>query len=51
MEKKLRKNWILGFLGFMSLIAIPQYNINGWIGLSWGLWVVWFIYFIPIKKN
>jgi len=48
MKKKLRKNWMLGFLGFASLIAIPQYSVAGWVGLSW---VFWFIYFIPVLNN
>jgi len=51
MKKKLRTNWMLGFLGCLSLIAIPQYAVAGWIGLSWILWVVWFIYFIPIRGD
>ncbi len=50
MNKKFRKNWMLGFLGLMSFMAIPQYSVSGWMGLSWALWVVWFIYFIPIKQ-
>jgi len=43
----MRKDWFLGFLGFLA--------IRGFIGLiygDWGeaLWIGWFFHFIPKKS-
>ena len=49
--RKLRPHWPLGFLGLLSFLAIPQYKLIGWMGLSWVLWSVWFLYFLPVKNS
>jgi len=52
MQKKvLRKNWVLGFLGFLSIRAIPAILLGDWINAFWIVWITWFIYFIPVKKT
>jgi hypothetical protein len=47
----LRKNWMLGFLGFFAILGIPELLTRDWVGALWLIWVVWFIHFIPIKKK
>ena len=50
MNKKLRKNWALGFLGFLSSRAIPAVLVGDWMNAYWILLAIWFIYFIPVKE-
>jgi hypothetical protein len=48
----MRKEWPLGFLGFLSLIGVPKLMNGGdWLDGLWLLWVIWFVYFIPVKKS
>jgi len=52
MKKKLRKDWMLGFLGFMSFTGFRYFLTGGeWLNLILFSWVIWFVYFIPIKSE
>jgi hypothetical protein len=42
----MRKNWMLGFLGFLFLLGVPGLLHHEWTGV-WLVWAVWFMYFIP----
>jgi len=46
----MRKNWPLGFLGFVFLLGIPGILTHDQLGMIWFAWVAWFVYFIPEKK-
>jgi hypothetical protein len=50
MRNKIRENWMLGFLGLLSIRAIPAIVVGDWMNASWILWAIWFIYFIPVKR-
>jgi hypothetical protein len=50
MKKKLRKDWMFGFLGFLGILGIPEVLTRNWFGTLWLLGFIWFIYFIPVKK-
>ena len=50
-NKKMRKNWQLGFFGFLAFFAIPGVLRGELIWLTWLVWVVWFTYLIPIKEG
>lgn len=50
--KKLRKDWPLGFLGFMSIYGIMNVvEGKSWGDTLWILWVIWFVYFIPVRDK
>ena len=53
MQKQMRRQWYLGFLGFFFLIGVRELMRPGadLLDASWLLWVVWFTYFIPTKKS
>ncbi|MDA2255908.1 MULTISPECIES: hypothetical protein [Bacillus cereus group] len=53
---KMQKNWWLGFLGFMGVYKIPgmieAFQVDGnWMKLIGFIWLLWFGYFIPEKKE
>ena len=47
----MRKNWTLGFFGFLAFLAVPGLREGKWEDALWLLWVIWFIYFIPVGKK
>ncbi|MBU1017933.1 hypothetical protein KKA33_02785 [Patescibacteria group bacterium] len=47
---KMRRNWQLGFLGFMTAQGIPGFLSGDYLQAIWLVWVVWFIYFLPTNK-
>lgn len=47
----MRKNWALGFFGFLALLAIPGFFTQDWLDLVWLVWIIWLVYFIPIKQQ
>ncbi|PFW58539.1 hypothetical protein COL13_06705 [Bacillus cereus] len=53
---KMQKNWWLGFLGFIGIYKIPgmieAFQADGsWLKLIGLIWLLWFGYFIPEKKD
>ncbi len=50
-EKKLRKKWYFGFLGFLSLLGSQYFKTGNVWDLVWFVWVLWFVYFIPVKSK
>ena len=51
MKKKLRKGWMLGFLGLMSIMGLKYFQSSDWLHLTWFTWILWFTYFIPVKTE
>ncbi len=51
MKRQFRKDWWLGFAGFMTFQSLHYFQSNDWIDLFWFAWIAWFVYFIPIKKK
>jgi hypothetical protein len=35
MKKKLRKDWMLGFLGFLGFLGIPGILTQDWLDMVW----------------
>lgn len=55
-KMKMQKNWWLGFLGFIGIYKIPgmieAFQADGsWMKLIGFIWLLWFGYFIPEKKD
>jgi hypothetical protein len=50
-NRSLRKGWMLGFLGLMSLIGLRYFQTGEWLYLIWFTWVLWFAWFIPLKSE
>ncbi|MCW9130787.1 hypothetical protein OF830_07405 [Bacillus paramycoides] len=53
---RMQKNWWLGFLGFIGVYKIPSMidafqGDKGWFSLIGFIWLLWFGYFIPEKKD
>ncbi|SCA98130.1 Uncharacterized protein BWINRA5_01529 [Bacillus mycoides] len=53
---KMQKNWWLGFLGLIGIYEIPGMieafqADKGWFALISLVWLLWFGYFIPEKKE
>ena len=48
-KRKLRKNWMLGFLGLMSFMGLRFFETGERLYLIWFAWVLWFAWFIPLK--
>jgi len=46
----LKDNWMLGFLGFLSIQGFRYFTTANWNDVVWFVWILWFAYFIPIKK-
>ncbi|SIQ10414.1 hypothetical protein SAMN05878494_0321 [Bacillus cereus] len=52
----MQKNWWLGFLGLIGIYKIPgmmeAFQADGsWFKLIGFIWLLWFGYFIPEKKD
>jgi len=45
-----RKDWPLGFLGFVGLRGIGGILEGNFTDSLWIAWFAWFAYFIPHKK-
>ncbi|PKJ53302.1 hypothetical protein CWE34_22985 [Bacillus sp. SN10] len=55
-KMKMQKKWWLGFLGFIGVYKIPgmieAFQTDGnWMKLIGFIWLLWFGYFIPEKKE
>ncbi|MDZ5606227.1 hypothetical protein U2I54_03675 [Bacillus pseudomycoides] len=53
---KFRKDWWLGFLGFIGVYKFPNVidafqGEKDWTALISLIWFIWFGYFIPEKKD
>ncbi|KFM98799.1 hypothetical protein D0U04_14720 [Bacillus clarus] len=53
---KMQKNWWLGFLGFVGVYKFPNVidafqGEKSWLTLISLIWLLWFGYFIPEKKE
>lgn len=46
-KRKMRENWMLGFLGFLGFNGIPELLTQDWFGALWLLWFLWFLWFMP----
>jgi hypothetical protein len=50
-KRKLRKDWMLGFLGLMSFMGLRYFQTGEWLYLIWLAWALWFTWFIPLKSE
>jgi len=48
---KMRRNWWLGFLGFSLFNGFRYFQTGNWMDLLWFVSAVWFVWFIPVKRN
>ncbi|MFC2162040.1 hypothetical protein ACFLRF_00030 [Candidatus Altiarchaeota archaeon] len=46
----MRKTWMLGFLGFLSIRGMPAVLAGDLLNAAWILWAAWFIHFTPKKE-
>jgi hypothetical protein len=51
MKRQLRRDWWLGFGGFMAFYGIRYFTTHDWMDLLWFLWIVWFVYFVPVRRR
>jgi|GEM_PF-1302754 len=51
MEKSFRKNWMMGFLGFMSILGVRYFQTGEWLYLVWFSWALWFTWFLPVSSE
>lgn len=49
--KRMKENWVLGFLGFLGFLGIPGIITRDWKDLLWLAWFIWFIHFVPQKRS
>lgn len=50
-KRYMRKGWILGFLGLMSFMGLRYFQTGEWWDLVWFAYVLWFIWFIPVRSE
>jgi len=50
-KRKLRKEWMLGFLGLMSIMGLRYFLTGECLYLIWFTSVLWFAWFIPLKSE
>jgi hypothetical protein len=50
-KRRLRKDWMLGFLGLMSFMGLRYFQSGEWLYLIWFIWVLWLPWFIPLKTD